>query len=269
MSNICFIGAGNMAQAIMGGLIKSGTPRSAIWATARSDANRKQLEADFRVNVTEDNVAAVEACRIVVLAVKPQMMFGVCEKIAPYTKGKLIISVAAGITCNALSKWLGENTAIIRCMPNTPSLIGQGASGLYANNHVNTLQRQAAQAILEATGKTLWVENEDLMHAVTATSGSGPAYFFLFLEAMTDAATAQGLDPATAKELAIQTAIGAAELAKQSSDDLATLRKKVTSPGGTTEQAILSFEQNQLRDSVKQAMDACANRSKTMAEELQ
>lgn len=269
MSNICFIGAGNMAQAIMGGLIKSGTPRSAIWATARSDAKRRQLENDFKVNVTDNNIAAVEACRIIVLAVKPQMMFGVCEQIAPFIKGKLVISVAAGITCEALGKWLGQTTAIIRCMPNTPSLIGQGASGLYANPHVNTLQKQAAQAILEATGKILWVNDEDLMHAVTATSGSGPAYFFLFLEAMTEAAIAQGLDASTAKTLALQTAIGAAHLAEQSNEDLASLRKKVTSPGGTTEQAILSFEQNKLRETVKQAMEACANRSKAMAEELQ
>lgn len=268
MSNICFIGAGNMAQSIIGGLIKSGSNKNTIWATARSEEKRNALERSFGVNVTDNNVKAVEACRIVILSVKPQMMFGVCEQIAPYIKGKLIISVAAGITCESLEKWLNPNTAIVRCMPNTPSLIGQGACGLYANKNTNTLQKQAAQAIMEATGKTLWVNDESLMHAVTAVSGSGPAYFFLFLEAMTNAAVEQGLDKATAQSLAIQTAKGAALLAAQSKDDLETLRKQVTSPGGTTEQAILSFEQSNIRTTITNAMKACASRSKAISEEL-
>lgn len=268
MSNICFIGAGNMAQSIIGGLIRSGSSKESIWATARSEEKRASLSTHFGVNTTDNNVAAVEACRIIILAVKPQMMFGVCEEIAPYIQGKLIISVAAGITCTSLEKWLGSKAAIIRCMPNTPSLISQGACGLYANANTNTLQKQAAQAILEATGKAVWVDNEDLMHTITAVSGSGPAYFFLFIEAMAQAAVEQGLDHDTARALAIQTAKGASLLAEQSDDNLETLRKKVTSPGGTTEQAILSFEHSGLRSTVNKAMAACAERSKTMAEEL-
>lgn len=268
MSNICFIGAGNMAQSIIGGLLKSGSRKESIWATARSEEKRTNLSDNFGVHTTDNNVAAVEACRIVILAVKPQMMFGVCEEIAPYIQGKLVISVAAGISCESLEKWLGKNAAIVRCMPNTPSLIGQGACGLYANANTNTLQKQAAQAILEATGKAVWVDDEALMHTVTAVSGSGPAYFFLFLEAMAQAAVEQGLDQHTAQALAIQTAKGAALLAEQSDDNLETLRKKVTSPGGTTEQAILSFEHSGLRSTINKAMTACAERSKAMAEEL-
>ncbi len=268
MSNICFIGAGNMAQSIIAGLLKAGTPAATLWATARSEEKRHALRSQFGVNVSADNIAAIATCRIVVLAVKPQMMSGVCEQIAPFANGKLIISVAAGITCATLEKWLGTKSAIIRCMPNTPSQIGQGAAGLFANKQVSTLQKQAGEAILSAAGMTCWIENEDHMHTVTALSGSGPAYFFLFLEAMTNAAIAQGLDAKTAQKLAIQTAKGAALLAEQSSDSLETLRKKVTSPGGTTEQAILSFEHSKLRATVANAMDACARRSQQMAEEL-
>ena len=267
MSNICFIGAGNMAQSIIGGLISSGTPKTNIWATARSEAKLKTLRT-LGVNVSSNNLAAIEACRIIVLCVKPQMLFGVCEQIAPFVGDKLIISVAAGITCESLERWLGKKTAVVRCMPNTPSLINQGAAGLFANNRVSSLQKQAASAILTTVGQVYWVEDEALMHTVTAVSGSGPAYFFLFLEAMIDTATAQGLDEATARALAIQTAKGAALLAQQSDTSLKSLRQQVTSPGGTTEQAIIAFESSGLRASVNKAMNACAERSKTMAKEL-
>jgi pyrroline-5-carboxylate reductase len=268
VSNIGFIGAGNMAQSIIGGLLSAGTPKATLWATARSEEKRHHLQTHFDVNVTDNNITAVEACRVLVLAVKPQMMFGVCEQIAPYIREKLIISVAAGISCDSLSKWLGPEAAIIRCMPNTPSLIGQGAAGLYANSNVSILQKQVGESILKAAGTVHWVKDEALIHTVTAVSGSGPAYFFMFLEAMINAAIEQGLDPETARALAIQTAKGAALLAEQSSDNLETLRKKVTSPGGTTEQAIISFEQNGLRKTVAAAMDACAKRSQQMAKEL-
>lgn len=267
MSNICFIGAGNMAQSIIGGLINSGTPKTSIWATARSSQKQNALQA-LGVNVTGDNLEAVEACSIIVLAVKPHMLFGVCEQIAPFIAGKLVISVAAGVTCESLEQWLSASTAIVRCMPNTPSLIGQGAAGLFANQHVSAAQKAAANTILACTGQVHWVNDEALMHTVTAVSGSGPAYFFLFLEAMVDAAVAQGMEKSTARALAIQTAKGAAMLAEQSDDDLKTLRQKVTSPGGTTEQAILSYEASQLRQTVTTAMQACAARSQTMAKEL-
>ncbi|WP_216597479.1 pyrroline-5-carboxylate reductase [Marinagarivorans algicola] len=267
MSNICFIGAGNMAQSIIGGLINAGTPKAKIWATARSEATLSTLRA-LEINVTSDNLAAIAACDIVVLAVKPAMFSSLCEHIAPSIGDKLVISVAAGITCDALARWLGKHVAIVRSMPNTPSLIGEGVSGLFANTHVSPTQKQAAHTIAQATGRAHWIEDEALMHTVIAVSGSGPAYFFLFLESMIDAAIAQGMDPSVARDLAIQTAKGAALLAEHSDDDVKTLRQKVTSAGGTTEQAILSFEATGLRAHVATAMNACAERSKTMEKEL-
>lgn len=268
MQKIAFIGAGNMAQSIIGGLISTGTAKNTIWATARSTEKQQTLNDQFAVNVTDDNIQAIRSCEVVVLAVKPVMMADLCAKIAPEVNGKLVISVAAGISCETLAAWLGPNISIVRCMPNTPALIGEGAAGLFANQHVSDAQKEAAEAIMQATGIVHWVTEEELIHAVTAVSGSGPAYFFLFLEAMTQAGVKQGLSEDTAKALAIQTAKGAALLAETSADDLATLRKKVTSPGGTTEQAILSFERSSLIKTVDDAMAACANRSKTMAKEL-
>ncbi len=269
MKKIAFIGAGNMAQSIIGGMIAGGTPKGSIWATARTTSTRQKLAEVFGINVVADNHQAVQSADIIVLSVKPNMMADLCLDIAADIQGKLVISVAAGIGCNAFEKWLGNDTAIIRCMPNTPSLVGEGACGLYANKNVSDNEKNDAVQIMASTGTALWVEDETLMHAVTAVSGSAPAYFFLFLDAMTKAGVEQGLDAATAKSLAIQTAKGAAILAEQSEDDLETLRKKVTSPGGTTEQAILHFQTRDLSQIVGEAMEACANHSKKMAEKLQ
>ena len=269
MKKIAFIGAGNMAQSIIGGMIAGGTPKHFIWATARSASTRQRLAETFDIQVVADNRKAAQSADIIVLSVKPNMMADICHEIAADIKDKLIISVAAGIGCDAFEKWLGRDTAIIRCMPNTPSLVGEGACGLYANKNVRDEQKDYATQVMTSTGTAHWVEDETLMHAVTAVSGSAPAYFFLFLDAMTKAGTAQGLDAETAKSLAIQAAKGAAILAEQSEDDLDTLRKKVTSPGGTTEQAVLRFQARELSQIVDEAMSACADHSKKMAEQLQ
>lgn len=268
-SNITFIGAGNMARSIIGGLTKQGYPPARLCASDPSSAALAALKADFGIRVTEDNAEAVAGAKVVVLAVKPQVMKDVCSTLQPHVPiDALVISIAAGISCASISRWLGAERHLVRCMPNTPALVQMGASGLFAAASVTAEEKAIAENILAAVGTVAWVEDEDLLHAVTAVSGSGPAYFFLFLEAMEHAAVQQGLDPATARQLAVQTAAGAARLAHNSEATLAELRRQVTSPGGTTEKAIAAFEQHHLGQTVDIAMQACANRSRELAELL-
>lgn len=267
--SIAFIGAGNMARSIIGGMVQQGTDPNLITATAPSLSGLDSLKAQFGIHVSQNNTFAAKPADIVVLAVKPQKMQQVCSDIRHSIKAdSLIISVAAGITCASLQRWLGGNRAIVRCMPNTPSAVGQGASGLFALAAVSKRQKILATQLMQAVGIVEWVEDEALIDAVTAVSGSGPAYFFLLLEAMIDAGVKQGLSRHTAQSLAIQTAAGAAELARQSDVDLAELRSRVTSPGGTTEQAINSFEANGFRQIVQSAMEACAQRAQQLAKQL-
>ena len=222
----------------------------------------------LNVNTSADNAAAASA-DVIILAVKPQVLEQVCTDLQPHlSHNPLIISIAAGIDIPSLSHWLGSDVAIVRCMPNTPALVQTGASGLYANHHTSDNQKVLAAQILEAVGIVQWLDNEALIDPVTAVSGSGPAYYFLFMEAMIDAGVAQGLSRETATELTLQTALGAAKLAQSSDVDVAELRRRVTSPNGTTEQAILSFEKDNLRQTVSRAMDACSDRSREMAREL-
>ena len=269
LRNICFIGGGNMARSIIGGLIAKGNTPTNITVCDPQQDTLNLLRADFGVLTTHDNAAAVAAADVVVLAVKPQVMASVCVGLAPHlSPGVLTISIAAGINCASLNQWLGAQRAIVRCMPNTPALVGEGATGLYATPAVTPAQRKEAEAIMAAVGVAVWVDNEALIDAVTAVSGSGPAYFFLAMEAMIDAGVAQGLPAETARALTLQTALGAAKLAQHSTDGVAELRRKVTSPGGTTEQAILSFENNELRRIYAEAMQACAERARTMAKEF-
>lgn len=269
MTNICFIGAGNMARSIIGGLVSEGFKGSTITACDPKPATLEALADDFGIRTSTDNAAAVAGADIVVLAVKPQVMKAACEPLRQAIAADcLVVSIAAGISCESLQQWLGAERRIVRCMPNTPSLVRMGASGLYASSTVTDEQRQLAESVMRAVGAVQWLSDEAQIDAVTAVSGSGPAYFFLILEAMVDAGVEQGLDAEVAKALAIQTAAGAAELARTSDVDLAELRKRVTSPGGTTEQAILSFENQQLRAIIKQAMQACADRSREMAAQL-
>lgn len=266
---LAFIGAGNMARAIIGGLLNSGYPAAKIWATATREAGLADL-AEQGLQTTTDNLAATAAADIVILAVKPQILKSVAESLAEtvQTSKPLIVSVAAGIRCDSMDSWLGGNNAIVRCMPNTPSLVQTGASGLFANAKVSDEQRQQTEDILATIGISLWVTNETELSAVTAVSGSGPAYYFFVMEAMAAAGEKLGLSPEVARQLTLQTALGAAKMASQSDVDAAELRRRVTSPNGTTEQAIFSFQREGLEDMFANAMQACYDRAEVMAEEL-
>ena len=227
---------------------------------------------DFGINTESNNNDACQNADVIVLAVKPQILQAVAKDLYDMLQQRqnppLIISIAAGITSQHLGQWLGQTLAIVRCMPNTPALIQQGASGLFANSHTSATQKQLTETLLKAVGVVSWVDNEDLIDSVTAVSGSGPAYFFLMMEAMIEAGIKQGLSQQTATTLTLQTALGAAKLAQSSDVNVDELRRRVTSPGGTTEQAILSFEQDGLRNTVDKAMQACADRSVAMAKEF-
>lgn len=267
--SIAFIGVGNMARAIIEGLLATGYPAERLWITSRHPDNLADLAARG-LHATADNDQAISAAEIVLLAVKPQGMRALCEahREAIQQHQPLLISVAAGINAAALEQWLGGDLPIVRCMPNTPSLLRCGASGLYANAKVSAEQRQQTEAILAAVGITLWVEQEAQIDAVTAVSGSGPAYFFLFMEAMAEAGEQLGLAADTARQLTLQTALGAARMAAESDLSPAELRAQVTSPGGTTEQAILNFQREGLEALVGRAMQACKARSEALGQEL-
>lgn len=261
-SKIAFIGAGNMAKAIMGGILAEGYAASRIIAAGPRMETLDKVKQDFQVEVTTDNNVAAAWADVVILAVKPQMLKEVSLALREALAHKpLIISVAAGITTESLANWLGKDQAIVRSMPNTPSQLRKGASGVFANARVSDAQKAEANAILGAVGVVQWLDDESLLNPVTAVSGSGPAYFFLFMEAMIEAGEKLGLSRECATELTVQTALGAALLAKESQCDVAELRRRVTSPKGTTEQAINSFEQDQLRETVLKAMTACSNRA--------
>lgn len=265
---ISFIGAGNMASSIIGGLINKGYNASTITAADPFPEGLARLQSSYGINTTQDNGEAAAAADIIILSVKPQVLKTVAEALHSHIQpGTLIISIAAGINIGSLRQWLG-NHAIVRCMPNTPALVQTGASGLYANPQTSDSQKQQANDILGAVGIVQWLESEDLIDPVTAVSGSGPAYYFLFMEAMIEAGVQQGLSREAATELTLQTALGAAKLALDSDVDVAELRRRVTSPNGTTEQAIRVFEEQGLRAIVSDAMQACTDRSIELAREL-
>ena len=259
-----------MAASLIGGLIADGWKAANI-CVADTDSGRLQHLAErFGVITTSDNRVAAEQADAIVLAIKPQVIKPVAEDLATLVKVRqpLIISIAAGIREASLRNWLGEHTAIVRTMPNTPALVQSGATALYANPNTSEDQRNIAESILRAVGIAIWVDDEALMDAVTALSGSGPAYFFLFMEAMQAAGTELGLSEKTARLLTLQTAFGAAKIALESSDDVATLRARVTSPGGTTERAIQSFQNDGLEKLVEKALKAAAERSRELGLEL-
>lgn len=269
MAKISFIGAGNMAASIIGGLTQQGFDASNITASDPNAGSLKQLHEQFAITTTTDNHTACTSADVIVLAVKPQILKTVASELSQsLSHGPLIISVAAGIGCGNLNQWFGLDLAIVRCMPNTPALVQKGATGLYANPQVSPEQKALAEQLLQAVGIVTWVDNEALIDPVTAVSGSGPAYFFLLMEAMIESGIKQGLSPEQAKQLTLQTAAGAATLAQQSDVNVDELRRRVTSPGGTTEQAILSFEKNNFRQLVDDAMVACTERSQAMASEF-
>lgn len=271
LPTIAFIGGGNMAASILGGLIASGVDPSRLWASDPNPESLTALQALAPINTTANNADAIAAADIVVLAVKPQIMATVAKAIAPLLADTqpLFISIAAGITSASLDQWLGGKQAIVRCMPNTPALVQTGATALFANNQVSDLQRQQAQHILEAVGIAMWVEQEAELDIVTAVSGSGPAYFFLVMEAMQAAGREMGLSAEVAEKLTLQTALGAAKMATQGGVDAAELRRRVTSPNGTTERALGIFEEGDLRGLFLSALTGAKLRSEELAKELE
>lgn len=267
-TRIAFIGAGNMSASLIGGLRAQGVAAAAICASEPGSEQRNKVAAEHGIQVFAQNSEAIQDADVVVLAVKPQVMQTVCLDLAASLKpGQLIVSIAAGIGCSSLERWLG-NRAIVRCMPNTPALLREGVSGLYANTQVSAAQRLQAEQLLSAVGLALWLDNEQQIDAVTAVSGSGPAYFFLLIEAMVAAGEKLGLPRATALKLTQQTALGAARMALASEVDVSELRRRVTSPNGTTEAAINAFQAGGFEALVEQALNAAAARSATLAEEL-
>ncbi|MDD0973634.1 pyrroline-5-carboxylate reductase [Pseudomonas fontis] len=267
-TRIAFIGAGNMAASLIGGLRAQGLEAAQIRASDPGAEQRAKIHAEHGIEMFESNAQAIEGADVIVLAVKPQAMKAVCEALKPSLKPEqLVVSIAAGITCRSMNNWLGEQP-IVRCMPNTPALLRQGVSGLYATAQVSAEQRNQAEQLLSAVGIALWLEQEQQLDAVTAVSGSGPAYFFLLIEAMTAAGEKLGLPRETAAKLTLQTALGAAHMAVSSDVDAAELRRRVTSPAGTTEAAIKSFQAGGFEALVEQALGAAAQRSAEMAEQL-
>lgn len=272
-STIAFIGGGNMAYSLIGGLVAGNCPGSNIHV---SDPNLETLEAmqqQFGISpFPSDNPGAITEVDAIVLAVKPQILASVTKEVGETIRNSnqkpLLISIAAGVRATDIERWLGGSQAIVRTMPNTPALLQSGATGLYANPNVSDPQKSLAESILRAVGTTVWLENEAQLDAVTALSGSGPAYFFLFMEAMESAAQELGLPQETARMLTLQTAFGAAKMALERPENSAELRRKVTSPNGTTEAAIHTFQQQQLESIVAQAMQAAHDRSIALADEL-
>lgn len=268
---IGFIGAGNMASAIIGGMVAERFAPSQIWASAPDDRQLQGLSKRFGVNITTDNRHCAAQSDVVVLAVKPQVMRAVCQDIHSVVQNTrpLIVSIAAGLDCQTLENWLGGGLPVLRCMPNTPALVGQGASALFATSAVTEAQRQLAEHIFSSVGLAVWLEAEEQMHAVTALSGSGPAYCFLFLEALEEAARNAGIAAPVARQLAIQTLAGAATMARDSGEEPGQLKRNVMSPGGTTEKAIRTFEAGKFPELVAQAYEAARKRSEELAAELQ
>jgi pyrroline-5-carboxylate reductase len=243
-SRIGFIGAGNMATSLISGLLASGHTHDHLLAADQDEGQRQALRQKYAIEVLNSNIMLAERVDVLILAVKPQSLKSVCTELqqALPVNQSLIISVAAGIRIRQIERWLGHPAAIVRAMPNTPALIQCGASALYANAQVDPAQREQANRILMAAGMTVWLDHEEQMDMVTALSGSGPAYFFLFMEALMAAAAELGLPAAIARQLTLQTALGAARMAIEGNDELTTLRRKVTSPGGTTERGIQAME---------------------------
>ena len=264
---IAFIGGGNMARSLVGGLVARGQAPASLRVAEPVPTLRAALAAEFGVQACATAAEAVEGAGTWVLAVKPQVMREVCASLADLAQAQrpLVVSIAAGITTAQIDAWLGGGQAVVRSMPNTPALVGAGATGLYANPAVDDGRRQWAETLMQATGITAWIAEEALMDAVTAVSGSGPAYVFLLAEALQAAGEAQGLPPDTARRLVVQTLLGAARMLDESREDAAVLRQRVTSPGGTTQAAIESFEAGGFRRLVDQAVAAATRRGRELA----
>lgn len=264
---ITFIGGGNMAKALIGGLVKRGYSPSKMHVVEMDGDKCRQLHTEFALRATPELQPAVEHSEAVILAVKPQNLQEVALQVAPLLKGRLVISIAAGIRTQDIARWTGTQN-IVRCMPNTPALIRSGVTALYATPVVRPEQCHRAEAIMSAVGSTFWLDDEEQLDAVTAISGSGPAYVFYFIEAMQQAAYELGLEENQARQMVIDTFLGATKLAESSDEDAATLRARVTSKNGTTERALLSMESNRVKQDIVDAIHAAAKRSKEMGDEL-
>lgn len=272
-SKLVFIGGGNMATSLIGGLCNAGVPAKNITVVDPQPEQLARLSAEYQINTaTEATEVLLGSADAVTLAVKPQILQAVCrglaEQLSHCETKPLVLSVAAGIRAGSIKRWLGGSVAIVRAMPNTPALIQAGATALVADADCSAEHKSLAEEIMRTAGLCVWVSEESDIDAVTAISGSGPAYFFLFIEALEAAGEKLGLDARASRLLALQTAFGAARMALESDEEPAELRRKVTSPGGTTEQAILSFESNKLREIVQAATEAAAQRSVELANKL-
>ena len=265
--NLGFIGGGNMAQALIIGLKSQNFAMQDITVIELEANKRAELSQNLGVNAT-DQLANIQACEVIVLAIKPQQLPVLAKALAPLLKNQLIISIAAGIRLADLSRWLGGYSTIIRAMPNTPAQIQAGITGLYAMPSVSKAQIALADQVLSAAGSTLWLDSEEKLDAVTAISGSGPAYVFYFIEALQEAALALGLSEAQAKQLSMATFKGATLLADASTTPIATLREQVTSKGGTTEQGLLSLQSSQVKQAIILAAQKACDRAKTLGDDL-
>lgn len=267
---LAFIGGGNMARSLIGGLIANGMSADNIHVADKQPDTLNSLTSSYPVQTFTDNRQAIEGADVIIVAVKPQQLQDVVKQLNPYwQEQQLLISIAAGIRIDDISRWLGKsNASIVRAMPNTPALVEAGATALFANQYVTHQQHELAESILRACGLAIWLQDEKHMDAVTALSGSGPAYFFLVMEAMEKAAIELGLPEETARLLCLETAFGAAKMALESGESASTLRKQVTSPGGTTERAIHELEDGGLPGLFENALVAAALRARELANEL-
>lgn len=267
---ISFIGSGNMANCLIAGLINDAVPPKNITASDIDSQKCQQLSDYFSIQTTTDNHQAIEQADLVVLAVKPQIIQMVAKHLKPAlsVNKPLVISIAAGVNSQALQQWLGSDIPLIRTMPNTPAMIQSGVTALFAAENVSHPQKEMAEALMRTTGVTLWVDNESQMDAITALSGSGPAYYFLFMEIFQKAAEEMGLEKDSARLLVLQTALGAAKMALESHDSPAELRRKVTSPNGTTESAINSLLNDQIEQTLSKAVHAARDRAIEMSKEF-
>ena len=265
---IAFLGGGNMAGALIGGLIAKGTDARSISVIEVSPAARERLAARYPVHIVTDPEAAMQRSEILVLAVKPQDAKAALSSVSGRLQAKLLISIAAGLTLEVLSRWLGGHRKLVRCMPNTPALIGAGIAALYALPEVDAAERAKAEEILSAVGEVVWVEEERLLDPVTAVSGSGPAYVFWFIEQLARSGEALGLPADVSKKLALHTVLGAAKLAASSNEPPEVLRKNVTSKGGTTEAALKVFDEEKLAERFKRALEAASRRGAQLGKEL-
>ena len=265
---IGFIGGGNMAGALIGGLVKQLDSAKQVHVVDLSPECLQSLDGRFGVSTATEMDAKLRELDIIVLAVKPQQMQIVAASLAPHLTTQLLLSVAAGIRAADLSRWLDGHQKIVRAMPNTPAMISLGMSGLYAMDAVTVSERELAQAIMQAVGDTLWVQDETMIDAVTAVSGSGPAYVFYFIEAMQEAAMQLGFDAAQARQLSLATFNGAAQLAKQSDEAVDILRQRVTSKGGTTYAALCSMDDSAVKPAIHRAIQAAAQRGKELGDEF-